>query len=271
MLLSVSYFFGVVLPLFHHYSINPGRYFKGFDNIAPGAGGFLSSMAHSPGVFFRALTSRKFWFFVNAIAPAGFLCLLSPTFYISLPLILLNLISPDFKAVFAVWHWSLVIPFIYIGAIDTIAMIKRRTNPDRKRVMKILAAIAVLIACLIEARDLSSAIGLESKYYYKNKNIDTRAMIDALKVIPPDASVSATHRMTWWLAFREKIFINTEKLHLETDYVVISRPLHVSGQRITDWKLIPLVKDPESPLYKDFDQIINLQYLQIYKRKTPPN
>jgi len=137
--------------------------------------------------------------------------------------------------------------------------------------MKLLFAAAVATVCVIEVKDLASAFNLESKYYYKNKGIDTRAMIDALKVIPQDASESTTHRMVWWLAFRENVFINTENLHLDTDYVVISRPLHVSGQRITDWKLIPAVKDPESPLYKDFDQIVNLPYLQIYKKKLKPD
>jgi len=267
MLVSLIYFFGAVLPLFHAFAPDPGKYFKGFEELGADPGEFVKNMIIHPWLFFQAMSLRKLLFFENALVPVLFLCLLSPSFYIALPLVLMNLVSRDFRSVYAVWHWSLVIPFIYIGAIDTLQKIKTRIQPDRMKSMKLLLVAAVTIVCIIEFKDLASAFNLESRYYYKNKGIDTRAMIDALKVIPKDASVSTTHRMVWWLAFRKNVFINTEKLHLDADYVVISRPLHVSGQRITDWKLIPMVKDPQSPLYKDFDRIVNLPYLQIYKKK----
>ena len=91
-------------------------------------------------------------------------------------------------------------------------------------------------------------------------------MIAALKVIPPEASVSTMYRMAWFLAERRQVYINHYQLHLDTDYVVVTLPLKIPGQRDLDRKLIPIIQDPGSTFYRDYAPVVEQPNLIIYKR-----
>jgi uncharacterized membrane protein len=264
--LAGAYYFGAVRPLFDHFSASSTAYFKGLDQFGPTPAAAILNLIRHPGLFFQKLTPVQLKFLARSLFPVGFLCLLSPCFYIALPIILINILLGDYLSVYCAWHWALVVPFIYVGAVEAIGRLQVRAGERWRPRLKLAAMILAAAVFLVEASWVIEAVQAQKKFYYREHGVDTQKMIAALKVIPPEASVSTMYRMAWFLAERRQVYINHYQLHLDTDYVVVTLPLKIPGQRDLDRKLIPIIQDPGSPLYRDYTPVVEQPNLIIYRR-----
>lgn len=267
--LSVLYFLGVVQPLFSHFSYTAAAYYKGLDHFGKSPAAALLALALHPGLFFHEVSPLEIRFLLFFFFHVGFLCLWSPRFYIGLPLIGYNLLQADYGSLHCGWHWTLVVPFAYLGAVDAWARLVKRYGGTLPRRAILFGTIFMAAVFVVEAGGLFKMAADQRSLYYRAQQVDTGKMIDAARAIPPEASVCAAYRMLWFTCFRQEVYYNCDEKRMRTtDYVVVTLPLKQGIQGQTDPALVKAVGNHNSVLYQEFAPVVTQPNLTIYKRKT---
>lgn len=265
--LALLYFFGVVRPLFAHYGYSPTAMIKLLGGLGPDPLSALGNALRHPGLYFREVSRPELGFLAGGLAPTAFLGLFSPVTYIGLFDTLYNFLYNEYGSIHCGWHWAAVAPFVYIGAADTMGRLKKRVETLPRRRLLILAASLFAAVFLFEADSLLTHARYRERFYYRNNHVDTRKMIEALDVIEPEASVTTMYRLLWFTCMRREAYYARDRFHYGSDYVVVTRPLELGDNEITDHFLVRELKDKDSLLRRDYYPLLVQDNIMIMKKK----
>ena len=265
-LLALLYLFAVVIPLFAHFSYSDTAIMKKVAMFGPDPVAAVVNVALHPWLYFEEVSRDELEYLYSTLLPVGFLCLLSPYYYLAVPIILYNLLYSDYGSIHCGWHWALVVPFLYLGVVDALARVRGRMG-DRPWRAVWVAAVALAIGLFgVEAFQLAVRVQKQRNFYYRAHPADTGKMIAAMAEIEPEASVSAMHRLLWFVAFRRDLFYNCHESY-DPDYVVVITPFALGQNDMTDWCTIAAVEDPQSDFHRKYAPAVVEGELIIFKKR----
>jgi len=251
-LLSILWFFIATQVIIPHFYGGPSKFLANYGYLGKNSGEILWYVISHPLAIFHMLRENGLFLYAFVLlAPFAFLSLLSSEILVlGLPALLLNLLSDPAKYVVphspVSWHIAPLIPFVVTSAIfgtrrlcDMIAKMSYGSEEKRRsllhRIPVVLLFTTVTTAHLFygvspfslsfwEARvfpltrfPLSSDLFQHTIY----QNSDRGEMITAIKkIIPEDASLSATFYIGSHFAHRRHIFWFPERSG-DSDYVLV--------------------------------------------------
>jgi uncharacterized membrane protein len=225
----------VTLPYYNEFgSFHVDR----FKHLGSGPIDAIKNSITNPGyVIAYAFTQVKISYLVKLLGPLGFLSLLNPqTLLIATPTLAANLLSNNgYNYNIQYQYTALITPFIFISAIyGTAWLFKNRLG---KAIISVLIIFTSLFAHFYIMNE--SPLSKKSLSHHFNYKYHERVEIlnELIRLIPPDASVSASPHLVTHLTHRERIFEFPNPFELEywgvndgsnppskdVDYVFISK------------------------------------------------
>ena len=211
----------------------------------------ISAVIRNPGLLANLFFSQgKAEFYTKLFAPLGMLSLISPAHYV---LFLLPLI---FQVIGSVNHAGMVditahypahtLPFIFISAIfgagSLIDFLKNKGFIKKfgaGKISNFLAALIILLSLGFFGKSDGHKL---AKFIYSANSLNSGEIRQALKKIPPDASVCAVHRIVPHLTHRKYIYIweNSQDTRYLVEYIVLHRRLIERDKKRFDQMIIEL-------------------------------
>lgn len=225
-----------------------------YSDFGDSPAGIINSVLLSPHkILSIVLQPDRVQYLIQIFSPLGFLSLLSPFFLLfMLPDLLINLLSSNqlFRELY--YHYTAVIsPFLFIAAIQTIHMLKKRF-PKISINLFIYYLLAASLCASYFYGPLPGAYNADLDMFTNpipNKNF----INEYLSRIPAQYSVSATNIAGSHLAQRQKIY-NVPLGINEADFIVLLR-----------------IGDPEKDIIKkintqNYALIVNKDNFRVYKK-----
>ena len=174
-------------------------------------GGIAKTALTHPGRIAEALTRhRDLAYLVDLLWPLAWLPLLSPLVALSaLPELLLNLLSSTRTQTSIHFHYTAgAIPGLVAGAVLAAARIRRRRPAAWALLGRTLVVVALLAGVLLGPLPVWRHVPFGSDLAARDGVVSAhdRAAARVLRVIPPDAAVSATNTLGAHLSARRRIF-----------------------------------------------------------------
>jgi uncharacterized membrane protein len=250
-----------------HLQENPTAHFKHFARFGNTPGAALMNMAAHPGQIVAMISAAKLNYFIRIVFPAGFLALLSPSFWICSSELLINAVLPEYHSIFCGWHWSLVVPFIFLGMVATMHWILKKSGSPPY--LKYLFASILVFQLVLNISDIGGKILNDPEnFYFREKNIDTQKLTEHLSSIDPSASVMASSQLLWFFSDRRHIYNARVKFHDEVDYIAILWPMNISDYgNIDKFLLEELQRDPAESKLNQFVVTVRDPNLVLLKHK----
>ena len=199
----------IVVP---HFTPGGGSPFQGrYAAVGGSPGGIAKTALTHPGRIAEALTRhRDLAYLVDLLWPLAWLPLLSPLVALSaLPELLLNLLSSTRTQTSIHFHYTAgAIPGLVAGAVLAAARIRRRRPAAWALLGRTLVVVALLAGVLLGPLPVWRHVPFGSDLAARDGVVSAhdRAAARVLRVIPPDAAVSATNTLGAHLSARRRIF-----------------------------------------------------------------
>jgi uncharacterized membrane protein len=164
--------------------------------------GLISMAIREPWeVIAHMLTAEKVKYLIQLLAPLVFLPVMTAGSLIVVPSIAFNLLSTFSYQTNLRYHYtSLIIPVFAWTALLCLQRVKH--SGTRRAVV-----VAMLVATLLSAYAWGSADwSRDPAFHYDPKHPQTKAVEEAIALVPDDAVVSARSRMATHLAHREQVY-----------------------------------------------------------------
>lgn len=265
---AVGYYIIGVKIVISKFQLDKTVSFKWFADFGQSPKEILVNMALHPGKIWGAISPLEWKYSYRIFFSAGFLALLHPVFWVCLPQLIMNAIMPDYHSIYCAWHWAVVVPFLFVGIVYTMKWILDRFH-QYSYPKYILSAILVWGLFYNFADYNKTVLSADRTFYYKQKNIDTKKIIEQLSVIEPDASVMASGQLLWFLGGRERLYVARTKFHDEVDYIAVLLPMGQDNMLNVDRYLMKEIPNTNSKYLKKYTIISRSPNLIIFKRKSP--
>lgn len=188
----------LILPFFNNvgfFRFEHGYWFSG-----------LKSNLYNPSFYINRLFSfNSLKYLLILLLPLSFFPLLRPLeFGLALPAIVINLLSGSPYLISGKYHYEYnILPFLILAFVFAF---KRLTSLNR--VFNFASTFVVFIFVLLGFLLHSNVLERYLVNYLKSKIDETKlSKVEALKLIPPNATVSASHLLVNHLAQREEIYM----------------------------------------------------------------
>lgn len=266
---SVVYYMVGVKEVMTHLQENPTAYFKHFAIFGKTASDAAIYMILHPGEIISMISDNEIAHVRHIFFPVGLLALLHPLFYISSSELLINAVLPDYHSIFCGWHWTIVLPFMFLGVVRTIAWFLSKTTQD-DRMKGFIASLLVFQIIFHASSVIPQDIQEHRNFYYRINNIDTSNIITALSIIEPNASVMASGQLLWFLFDRAEIYTSRVKFHDKVDYIVMALPMgHPHYRNIDKFMLeeIGIQQQAGHSKFSNFHVVTATESMLILKRQ----
>lgn len=252
---------------------NPVAHFKHFAQFGGTPWEVTATIIAHPGKIFSLIGPLKLDYVLRMIFPAGLLALFSPIFWICSSELLINAVIGDYVAVDCGWHWTFVIPFMFLGMIFTMCWLFGKTN-RHKHIRKALT-ILLLFQMTLELQEVGYRIYSDIiSFHARSLQNNSSQIMHHLSSIDHDASIMVSAQLLWSFFDRRHIYNARVKFHDEVDYIAILLPsdrpaytgldLHIDHFLI---KELTLQSRTGESKFRNFDIIVNDSNLLVYKHK----
>ena len=190
--------FWMVIPAF----LGAGTVYKGRIPFGGPTGFVKMSFSHPGDVFAYLVTEKRGWYLWQLFAPIGFVAWWAPSvMLIAIGPLLFNLIS-DFGYQYDVrYHYStLILPVVVIATIFGVAAAPR---PRQRLIVGVLFAASLWCAYLWSP----TPIGRVHPFIANPDTAQVASFYQAVRLLPPDAIVSAYYGYVPSIAHREEIYM----------------------------------------------------------------
>jgi len=183
--------FLVIIPHFNPEGVSP--YLSRYDHVGAGPMEIVENLVSDPGGAIAMVTApAKATYALSLFSPTLFLALLSPaTAVMTLPDLSINLLS-NFSEMYLGNHYgAVIVPFMTVSAIlgaGTLLSLLRRVNARAAQWVMAALAVAVLVSSL---QQYYFQVFLPLTDHLPHLTPHETVAQDIIKLIPPDAAVSA--------------------------------------------------------------------------------
>lgn len=268
-LAAVAYYVVGVELILAHLQTNPVVHFKHFSPFGNTPGEVLINMISHPEKIVSMISKTELAFMGQMLFPAGFLSLLSPVFWLSSTELLINAVMTDYHSVYCAWHWTIVVPFVFLGMISTASWLMHKFA-WRQWVRYLFGALLIFQIVLNIRHYSSTVMSGGDNFYFKGRHLDTSKIDGYLSSIEPKASVMVSAQLLWRFFNREQVYNARVKFHDDVDYIIILLPLGRPEFRQIDALLIqelPALARKEESKFKDFNVVVSDSNLLMLKHK----
>jgi uncharacterized membrane protein len=197
---------GLVVPAF-----SQGDFIKdiySYGRLGDSVGDVIKTMITNPLLTLQVISEPpKLAYLLRLFGITAFLSLLSPTLILALPVLMLNLISPNAVQFSLNYQYgALVYPFLLAGMAEGLVNLSRWVVRREERRPQMVAAgvVALLLLSLTLSLTLNSAIKTAlSNHETAQRTRDAQAI---LAEVPPDAALAASTFLAPHLAQREQLY-----------------------------------------------------------------
>ena len=194
---ALGLLFKVIMPYFR--GDRPYRSFAYFGPLGNSPLEVIGSVVTKPGTFFGVLLSaQNIFFFIQLIQPVGWvLPFLSLPVIFVLPDLMVNLLADNTALKVIRWHYNMTVgAFLLVATIFSIGKLSGWLS-HRYGSARYAAGLGVLVACL----------SVSHWFFWFDINEYRRppqheALVEALELVPPDASILVPHPMLAYAASR---------------------------------------------------------------------
>jgi uncharacterized membrane protein len=260
LVLAVAYYVIGIRLFFFKLQLNDTESFKHFAVFGKTHSEALVNMVLHPEKIIAAVSQPEWKNMYHIFFPTGFLALLHPVFWVSLPQLVMNAVISNYRSIICGWHWAAVVPFMFVGIVYTMEWILGRFN--RNSFLQYIFFSILIVGLYYNLADFNRAVlRADKNFFYKKNNIDTRKIIDRLSIIEPDAPVMVSGQLLWFFAARDHVYTARIKFHDEVKYIVYM----LTGYPSIDRYMRKELSDPDSKYHKKFKVISETPDLVIYK------
>ncbi|HEY1016304.1 MAG TPA: DUF2079 domain-containing protein [Herpetosiphonaceae bacterium] len=197
---------GVIVPRFSDGDFITKIYSYGA--LGNSVGDVIRTMLTDPLLTLRTITTPpKLSYLLKLFGLQGFLALFSPTLILALPVLMLNLISPNAVQFNLFYQYpALVYPFLLVAAAEGLRWLAEwlgRSPAARARLISGATCLLLLGALWANATMNNVALSLLNNREPAGRLADARAI---LALVPPDAAVAAGTFLAPHLAQRQEIY-----------------------------------------------------------------
>lgn len=210
---------GVIVPAFSEGDFIANIYSYG--KLGKNVGDVITTMLTNPALAFSVMTEPpKLKYLWQLFGLGGFLALLSPTLLLALPVLALNLISPNAVQFSLNYQYgSLVYPFLLVASVEGLLNLTRWTVHNQQWRERAVhgAILGLLLIGIIGNLTLNNVV----KTALGNRENPTR-VADAraiLAQVPADAAVAASTFLAPHLAQRQEIYFFPGNKSYPAEYI----------------------------------------------------
>jgi uncharacterized membrane protein len=239
-LLSLVYYLVGVELIMAHFQQNPTAHFKHFAQFGNSPLQAFGNLILNPSEIISMISGQEISHMLSIMFPAGMLAIINPIFWISAFQLLIISVLSDYHSIFCGWHWSLVVPFVFLGMTSTIRWIIDKAPKGKVTTYSIVILLSIDLLFHVSLFD-QQIINSKSPLYVKSNDIDVKQISDSLAMIEDNASVMVSAKLLWHLYDRERVYTSSVKFHDDVDYIAMLSPL-------------------ESPLYRNIDKNLIIEF-----------
>lgn len=224
---SVLYYFVGVKGLMGSLQENPIAHYKHFSQFGATPAEAVWKMISEPSLVLEMISENELRFFMTTLAPLGFLCLISPLFYIAAPQLLMTVVLKDYHSVFCGWHMALIIPWVFLGTVWTVEKILKTKSAS---VIRYTLYFLLIFQTMFHVK-----IGYD-KFFPIIANQNTQEISEkfqrissVMAEIPDNKSLMVSAQLLWHAYDRERVYMSRTRFHEEVDYIALHLP--VNGDR----------------------------------------
>ncbi|MEN6439284.1 MAG: DUF2079 domain-containing protein [Syntrophobacter sp.] len=247
---------------------NPVASFKHFAKFGDTPWQAILNIFTHPGDIWQGVSPFTVDYIKRIFLPAGLLAIFSPVFWMASSELLINAVLPAYHSVYCGWHWTLVIPFAFLGMTYTMCWVLKT---KWQGYLKCLFVVLLLVQIGLNVRSFTKRVTEDiNHFFYKTTHVDTSEIMDKLALIEPEASVMTSGRLLWYFFDRKNVYNSRVKFHDEVDYIAILLPLLNLGENEIDKYILrefssQLLTGDSS--FNGFDLVVKDTNLWIFRNK----